>query len=125
MKYRWIVPLMAFFIVTAVWGCAPKNELEQSPKRVQKNASKMTLAELEAKAKYYEDAILAQKKEFDKLVAEVNKFPPSEVYGDKTKGLREQITKIQKAATPFIQRYRIYAAEILKKGGTIDANKYA
>ncbi|OGW80797.1 MAG: hypothetical protein A3G33_00515 [Omnitrophica bacterium RIFCSPLOWO2_12_FULL_44_17] len=107
-------------LVLAVTGCAnQKADTSKSIDQVKAEAEKMSVGSLENAAKAYASAIAAQKKEVEKIVTQMKGLPPQELFSEKGKGIRQEISKVQSQLSELTKRYNIYLQKLKEKGGDI------
>lgn len=113
----WLLPLA----LVVVMGCGKKADTNKPMEEVRAEAQTMSAKELESSAKAYASEINRLKPEMEKIQAKLKDLAPTELLGDKAKGIKEEISKVSSRLSALTQRYDVYAEQYKKVGGDLSA----
>jgi archaellum component FlaC len=119
-----LFPLAVLVLTLAVFqGCAKKADPNKPIDQIQQEVQAMSKSDLEGNAKAYVNEITARKSELDKIGDQLKSLSPTEIFGDKAKGIKDQLSKVQTELSALTQRYEIYAKKYQEVGGDLSAIK--
>ena len=98
-------------------GCAKKADTSKSVEQIKTEVQSMSLKEVEGNAKAYVQEIQARKSEVQKVTQQVKSLSPAEIFGEKAKGLKDQIAKLGSEVNALTERYQVYAQKYQELGG--------
>lgn len=115
---------MVLFLAAAVLqGCGKKADTSKPIEQIQQEVQSMSKADLESSAKAYVNEITAKKSELEKIGAQLKSLSPTEIFGEKAKGIKDQLSGIQSEMSALTQRYEIYAKKYQEVGGDLSTIK--
>ena len=82
---------------------------------VQQEAQKLDTAALQKQVDAYKGAIEAKKPEVERIQKELKEIPLTDMLGDKAKGLKDDISKLNVEISKLQERMEVYASELSKK----------
>lgn len=115
--------LMVLFLAAAVVGCGKKADTSKPIDQIQQEVQAMSKADLESNAKAYVNEITAKKSELEKIGAELKTLSPTEIFGEKAKGIKDKLSSVQSEMSALTQRYEIYAKKYQEVGGDLSTIK--
>ena len=115
--------VMVLFLAATVLGCGKKADTRKPIEQIQQEVQSMTKSDLESNAKAYVNEITARKSELEKIGAQLKTLSPTEIFGDKAKGIKDELAKVQDNLSALTQRYEIYAKKYQEAGGDLSAIK--
>ena len=110
---------MVMIVAFSVSGCGKKADPKKPIDQVKTEAEKMSAKDLEATAKAYVQEIAAKKTEVREVTSQVKSLSPSELFGDKAKNLKDEISRIVSDVSALTERYEIYARKYQELGGDL------
>ncbi len=111
------------FAMALVSGCAKRADKNKPIEQIKAEVEKMSVSDLESSAKAYADEILAKKSEIEKVADKVKSLSPTELFGDKAKSLKDQMSQIGNDVSALTERYQIYAQKFQQAGGDVSKIK--
>lgn len=118
--------LMVLLIAgAALQGCGKKADTQKPVDQIQQEVQSMSKADLESNAKAYVNEISSRKSELDKIASQLKSLSPTEMFGEKAKGIKDELSKVQSDLSALTQRYEIYAKKYQEVGGDVSAIKIA
>lgn len=111
--------------VAFVSGCAKKADTNKPVEQIKAEVEKMSISDLESNAKAYANEIIAKKSEIEKVADKVKALSPTELFGDKAKSLKDQMSQIGNDVSALTERYQIYAQKFQQSGGDVSKIKIA
>ena len=100
-----------------IYGCGKKADPSKSVDQIKQEVQAMSVSDLESNAKAYVNEIMSRKSELDKIQAQLKSMSPTEIFGDKAKGIKGQLSNVQSELSALTQRYEIYAKKYQDLGG--------
>lgn len=111
--------------IAFVSGCAKKADTNKPVEQIKAEVEKMSVSDLESNAKAYANEIIAKKSEIEKVADKVKSLSPTELFGDKAKSLKDQMSQIGNDVSALTERYQIYAQKFQQAGGDVSKIKIA
>ena len=96
-------------------GCSKKADEAKTIEDVKAEAAKMDTAELQKMADTYKDAIAEKTKDVEAIQAKLKEIPLTEMLGDEAKGLKDDLSDVQKSVSDLTERMDVYLEEAKKK----------
>lgn len=117
--------LLAIFLlgVFVLQGCGKKADANKPVDQIQKEVQSMSKADLEKEAKAYVDAIMAKKADAEKVAEKIKSLSPTEMFSDKAKSIKTELSEVQSQLSALTERYQIYARKYQEVGGDMSAIK--
>jgi uncharacterized coiled-coil DUF342 family protein len=115
--------LMVLFVAAAIVGCGKKADTSKPIDQIQQEVQTMSKSDLESNAKAYVNEISAKKSELEKISSQLKTLSPTEIFGEKAKGIKDQLSSVQSEVSALTQRYEIYAKKYQEVGGDLNAIK--
>lgn len=109
--------------VLLLQGCGKKADAHKPVDQIQKEVQAMSKTDLEKEARAYGDAIMAKKADAEKVAEKVKSLSPTEMFSDKAKNIKNELSEIQSQLSALIERYQIYARKYQETGGDMNAIK--
>ena len=122
-RKRILCALLFVVLVPFTSGCGKKADTSKSVDQIKTEVQRMSLGDLEANAKVYATEIVSKKSEVDKAADKMKSISPTELFGDKAKGLKDEISKLQSDLSALTQRYEVYAQKYSQMGGDVSKVK--
>jgi hypothetical protein len=107
----------------AIFGCGKKADESKPLSEVKAEAEKMSVADLQAKAKMYKDTIAAKTGEIEKLAAKLKGIAVTEMMGAEAKKIKADMETITKSVNALKERFQVYCDKIKEKGGDLSGLK--
>lgn len=107
----------------AILGCGKKADESKPLSEVKAEAEKMSVADLQAKAKMYKDAITAKTGEVEKLAAKLKGVAVTEMMGDEAKKIKADVDSVTKSLSALKERFQVYYDKLKEKGIDVSALK--
>jgi uncharacterized protein YggE len=107
----------------AILGCGKKADESKPLSEVKAEAEKMSVADLQAKAKMYKDAIAAKTGEVEKLAAKLKGIAVTEMMGDEAKKIKADVDSVTKSLSALKERFQVYYDKLKEKGIDVSALK--
>ena len=104
-------------------GCGKKADTSKSVDQIKSETQTMSVNDLQSNAEAYAKEITLKKSEVEKIANQMKSLSPQELFGDKSKGFKDQLSKIQNDLSALTDRYQIYAQKFQEKGGDISKIK--
>ena len=123
MKTKFAVLLFVIAAAFTVYGCAKQADTSKPVEQIKQEVQAMSVSDLESNAKAYVNAITARQSDLEKIGAQLKTLSPTEIFGDKAKGIKEQLSKIQSDVSALTERYQVYAQKYQAAGGDISKIK--
>jgi len=111
------VSCLLLLCLLAAQGCGKKADEAKPISEVKAEAEKMSVADLQAWAKTYRDAIVARKAQVEKVAAKVKEIPVAEMLGEEAKQLKAELEDLGKSVAALTERFQIYYDKLKEKGG--------
>ena len=89
-------------------GCGKKADENKPIADVKAEAEQMNTKELRATALAYKEAIMAKRKDIEKLAAKLKEIPVAEMLDEKAKKLKADTKSLNKSVSALTERFRIY-----------------
>jgi len=109
--------------LSALFGCGKKADENKPIAEVKAEAEQMNTKELRAMALAYKEAIMAKRKDVDKLAASLKEIPVTEMLDEKAKKLKADSNSLNKSISALTERFRIYYNKLKEKGGDVSGLK--
>ncbi|HNX68868.1 MAG TPA: hypothetical protein PKI45_05235 [Candidatus Omnitrophota bacterium] len=119
MKVRNFAVFALIMTVAALTGCSKKVDPKKPIAKIQQEVQTMSVADLESTAAAYAKEVRAQKVELGKITDEMKGLPVKEIFSDKSKSIKNRLSKIQVDATALLERYQIYVNKLQEKGADL------
>lgn len=121
MRIKRIIPLgsLVFLSWFVLFSCAEKADENKPISKIKTEVEKMDTSQLKSMAKKYKDAILAKRKDVEKIAAELKEIPITEMLSEKAKLLKADMERLNKSAAAMMDRFQIYFQKLKEKGGDI------
>lgn len=119
MKIRNIALGMFVCVLAASTGCAKKADPNKPIDQIKKEVQTMSAADLESTAAAYVKEIKAQRAELNKITDEMKGLSIKEIFSDKSKSIKNRLTKVQTKAGALLERYQIYVNKLNEKGADL------
>lgn len=100
-------------------GCGRKADENKPIADVKAEAEQMNTKELRATALAYKEAIMAKRKDVEKLAAKLKEIPVTEMLGEKAKKLKADTKSLNKSVSALTERFRIYYNKLKEQGGDV------
>jgi len=100
-------------------GCGRKADENKPIADVKAEAEQMNTKELRTTALAYKEAIMAKRKNVEKLAAKLKEIPVTEMLGEKVKKLKADTKSLNKSVSALTERFRIYYNKLKEKGGDV------
>ena len=107
----------------AISGCGKKADTNKSVDQIHKEVEAMSVNDLEGYAKAYANEILAKKSDVEQLTQKLKSIPVTELFGDKAKSLKDDLSKIGSDVSALSDRYQVYVQKFQEKGGDLSKVK--
>ncbi|OGW81906.1 MAG: hypothetical protein A3G33_05365 [Omnitrophica bacterium RIFCSPLOWO2_12_FULL_44_17] len=104
-------------VFLVVFGCAKKVDTTKSIEQITADVQKMAKADLETMAQAYVTQIKAKQADFNKVRDQLKSIPPAELLGEKSKAVRNELSKLSREVSELAKRYNIYANKYKEVGG--------
>lgn len=105
--------------LSALFGCGKKADENKPIAEVKAEAEQMNTKELRAMALAYKEAIMAKRKDVDKLAASLKVIPVTEMLSKKANRLIADSNSLNKSISALTERFRIYYNKLKEKGGDV------
>ena len=114
MKRKLSVWMFLGIIFLAIAGCAKKADTNKPVEQIKTEVEKMSLKDVETNAKAYAQEIEAKKSEVTAVTQKVKSLSATEIFGEKARGLKDQIAKLGTEVNALTERYQVYAQKYQK-----------
>ena len=111
--------MLAGVLALGLAACAKKADTNKPVEEIKAEVQTMSLKDVESNAKAYAHEISAKQSEVEKVSQQVKSLSATEIFSEKAKGLKEQISKIGNEVSALTERYQIYAQKYQELGGDI------
>ncbi len=98
-------------------GCGESVDENRPVSQIKEEAARLDRGQLEAKVNACKKAIESRKGEVEKLLAQVKATPLNELLSDKSKALKAELAKAEKAVSNLTAQLQAYQDELSKKAG--------
>lgn len=106
-------------LVLGLNACAKKADENKSIDQIKTEVQAMSINDLQANAEAYAKAIAAQKGEVEKITAKLKDLSPAEIFSEKAKSIKSELSALQGKFDALSDRYSIYAEKYKEMGGDI------
>lgn len=116
----WIlIPLLALVVT----GCGKKADSKKPLEEIQKEVKTMSVKDLEAYSKAYAKELQSAQTDLEKIKSKLSELSPKDLFSDKAKGIKDQISAAGTEVSELTKRYQIYLKEFQAKGGDVSKVK--
>lgn len=109
----------AFIFALSISGCGKKADENKPVSEAQAEAAKMNVEQLKQMATTYKTALASKQAEVDKLVAKLKEIPVTQMLGEQSKKLKDDIDNLTKSTSALKERFGIYYNALKEKGGNL------
>lgn len=113
------IAILTCFIVLA--GCAKSADTSKPLDQIKSEVQTMSLNDLQGHARAYAQRIEGKKNELSKVAERIKTLTPDEVFGSKSKEIKDQLAQIEIQVNALSERYQIYAEKFKEKGGDLSS----
>ncbi|MCM8774789.1 MAG: hypothetical protein NC930_00295 [Candidatus Omnitrophica bacterium] len=123
MNRKWISWVMLLLVLFMAAGCGSQADANKPIDQIQQEVQNMNVSQLESKARAYAKEIAKQTAEMAKVQEKLKGLSPTELFGEKAKGIKDELGKIATETKALSDRYKIYADKYKDLGGDINKIK--
>lgn len=105
--------------IVGLSGCGQSVDETKPIDDIKAETEKMDVANLKSMAMKYKDAIVAKKGEVNAVIAKIKEIPVTEALGDEAKELQGELEAFMSSAKALSDRFDIYYAKLVEKGGDV------
>lgn len=117
MKNSGIAILVFCLAASFAAGCSKKADTQKPLGEIRKEIEGMSLNQLQGQAEAYAREIAGKRGELEKIQAQLTSLSPQELFGDKAKGIKDQMSRVASDTQALTDRYNIYAGKFQELGG--------
>ena len=107
-------------LAASIAGCSKRVDANKPLDQVQAEVQNMNLKQLESNARAYAKEITSKNSEVQKATQQIKTINPTEIFSEKAKGLKDQISKLGSEVSALSQRYEVYAKKFQELGGNLE-----
>jgi ABC-type glycerol-3-phosphate transport system substrate-binding protein len=108
----------------ALAGCGGGADTDKPVAEIKQDAETMTVKDLQAKAKSYQDAVTKKLTELEPLKEKLMEIPLTEQMGDEAKALQADIAELTKDLDALKERLKVYVDALKEKGESVQDYLY-
>jgi uncharacterized protein YggE len=108
----------------ALAGCGGGADIDKPVAEVKQDAETMTVKDLQAKAKTYQDAITSKLTEMEPIKEKLAALPLTEKMGDEAKALQADIAALTQDLGALKERLAVYVEALKEKGESVKEYVY-
>lgn len=123
MKAKKMLWLIAPLALGLAMGCAKKADINKPVDQIQAEVQKMSAGDLEKNARAYAKEIAAKKGDIEKVKEQLKGISVKDLFGEKAKGIKDQVSRLGNELGQLSERYDIYAKKFAESGGDLSKIK--
>ena len=107
----------AFMLLGLLSACGQKATVDEKKPvaEIKTEAQKMDTSALQGEIEAYKGAITAKTADLDKIQAQIKDIPLTEMFGDKAKDLKGQLSNISDSLSNLNERLQVYVDQLKAK----------